>query len=113
MYIKKYNILIMGFFGKLLKFKKLSKKQRTSSYETVQTDDIQERINPDQKFEQYYVIRSHLHIDKVLSAFNRETPVDFEVALLYMHQLGLMHPYADSIKYLKNMKKAATWRIPH
>jgi hypothetical protein len=101
----------MGFFGK---FKKLSKKHLTHTYKTVeQSSDIQERASPDECFEKYYATRAHLHIDRIMAIFNRETPEDLDVALIYMRQLGLMHPYADSIKYLKNMKKAATWKVAY
>lgn len=58
----------------------------------------------DTVYDAYYQEEAHKHIGRILAHYNKDVPQNFENALKSLNHVGLMHPYADSIKYLRVMK---------
>lgn len=52
----------------------------------------------------YYQEEAHKHIGRILARYNKDIPQNYEKALQSLNNVGLKHPYADSIKYLRVMK---------
>jgi len=59
----------------------------------------------DTVYDAYYQEEAHKHIGRILAHFDKDTPQNFESALKSLNNVGLMHPYADSVKYLRVMKQ--------
>lgn len=59
----------------------------------------------DRLHDEYYTCKACEHMDRVLQHFDRQGTLCFQEGHDAMTNYGLMHPYADSIHYLKTMKK--------
>jgi len=62
----------------------------------------------DTVYDAYYQEEAHKHIGRILAHYDKDIPQNFEKALQSLNDVGLMHPYADSVKYLRVMKHMNT-----
>lgn len=67
------------------------------------TVEREEKIR-DAAHDAYYQEEAHKHIGRILAHYDKDIPQNFENALKSLNHVGLMHPYADSVKYLRVMK---------
>ena len=59
----------------------------------------------DEVFEQYYTYKAWMHMNRVLSSYNRQTSQTYKGTFNIFKNIGIYHPYADSIIYLQQMKR--------
>lgn len=68
--------------------------------------DVQdEEVLRDELFEQYHTSRACSHMTRVLQRFNRDADINYESLMFAMVDVGLYHPFADSLHYLQNMRQ--------
>ena len=56
-------------------------------------------------FEQYYTFKAWMHMNRVLSRYNKQTSRTFTGTFRIFKNIGIYHPYADSLLYLQQMKR--------
>lgn len=66
-------------------------------------NEREEKIK-DTVYDAYYQEEAHKHIGRILAHYNKDVPQNFENALQSLNTVGLKHPFADSLKYLRVMK---------
>lgn len=71
---------------------------------TAKADIEREEKIKDAVHDAYYQEEAHKHIGRILAHYDKEVPQNFKNALRSLNHVGLMHPYADSVKYLRVMK---------
>jgi hypothetical protein len=61
-------------------------------------------------FEHYHTIRSRDHLNRILHKYSRNPQCTYKASFEKIRCIGLYHPYADSIKYLKHMRSISTMK---
>jgi hypothetical protein len=90
----------MGFTECILwlPFKLNERKQRARKEKEEKVKDI--------VHDAYYTQRATTHMARVLRQYKKREPRGFEHGRQLMTYYGLLQPWADSIRYLRNMKTA-------
>lgn len=65
-----------------------------------------EKLN-DTFYDQYYTNCAKNYLNKILETYNREVQHSFEESLNSIKAIGLFEPHADSLNYLKNMRRVS------
>jgi len=76
----------------------------------VKQSELQEKVK-DIWYDEYYKHKALNHLNQILVSFGRQPQGSLPNALWYVEELGLYHPYSDSILYMKNMRTVS--RVIH
>ncbi len=58
----------------------------------------------DDFYDHYYTNCARIHLNRILTTYNRDPQDSFEKSLNSVKNIGLYEPYADNLNYLKHMR---------